>query len=498
MTGAPVLSGAPGGRYLRASLHYRALHEFREAVSVSGPFGIKLKVLSYLVLCPSSVVVALQIYRYVFKMSEAALPVAVPGMIVIGTFYYFIIASELFKEISFTPDLALLLLSPVAPAEILMSRLLFAGVRLIPLHLSVMAFPISVTICVLPSRTNPVVFVAWAVAFFASIQMLSLRTAVGLAEMSGKTHIPRELISSTTLVAGVLAASAAGFAIMDSAFWKWWQHLLWWAGSPNPVLCSSGIALLGLTVWLYLDSVHHWANTAIPPHPRHTREVGTWWGIARFSENPAIAVLQKDCRDLLRNPAYRSALIGCSVLLVVALVALWRTGGAGDKATRRMMTALALLYLVPMFVSARTLTLEKQMIGFYRLVLPEAAKLLDWKLQAQAAVNCLTCFILALPLFVLGRVNPMEPVRYAAAVIICVPLLTALAIAIGAFFPASSTNANPIGIRIPGLLAYAVPSVILYSVLLSRMIIAGVLYLLFLAPVTAALYVLGRLRLREL
>ncbi len=485
---------------MRASLRYRALHEIREAKNLSGPVRTKIKVLCYFVLLPSAVMVAYQTCRYLFTISEAALPVVVPGMILIGTFYYFIIASELFMEISFTPDLALLRISPISSAEILGSRLFFAGVRLVPLHLSVMVYPAAVIMRLPTPGTSPIVLFAWAVVFFGWIQMLSLRTAVGLAEVSGKKGIQRETISAGIFAAGMIGISPAGYTLVDSAAWRWWQHAFWWAGTPDAALYASGAAFIFSAAWLYRDSLRHWAAASISPEASRVANACYPAGATFFSESPWVAVFQKDRKDLLRNPAYRNALLACIVLLTIALLAQWKAGDAGGPSARRMTTALALLYLVPMLVSARSISVERRMLGFYRLVLPDAAKLLDWKLQAQVPANCLICSILALPLFLLvgGGVDPHEPLHYAVAVVFCVPLLTMLALTLGTYFPTSSIHSNPIGFRIPGLVLYVVPAVVLYSLLLSRMYATAALYLPFLASATLALYLCARRRLHSL
>ena len=93
------------------------------------------------------------------------------------------------------------------------------------------------------------------------------------------------------------------------------------------------------------------------------------------------------------------------------------------------MAALSMIYMAPLFVSARTVSLEYRMIGFYRLVLPKVERLLDLKWRAQAVVNCLIVGGMAMPFFLLVRqgAKSFEPAYYAAAAIVYVPLLTMLA-----------------------------------------------------------------------
>ncbi len=485
---------------LPASLRYRVLDEFRQTLKPNGPFRTKVKALSYFLLLPSAAIVAHQMYRHLFTISEAASPVVVPGMILIGTLSYFIIASELFKEISFAPDLALLRISPVSDAEVLGSRLLFVAVRLLPLYLSQMVFPISIILCRPVPGTSPGVLAVWSILVFTWVQMLAVRTAVGLAEVSSRRCIPRELVSAAILAVGVTSGAAAGFLLMDPAGWGWWQHLLYWAGSSDPALCISSAAFLGLTACHYRGSLRHWPEACAPPEASRIADRSFPSENTPFAENPAFALLQKDKKDLLRNPAYRIAFVACSVLLPLALLMQWRAGSQTGPSERRMMTALALLYLVPLLVSARTVSVERSMIGFYRLVLSDVAKLLDWKWRVQAVVNCLITSVLSLPVFLLvrGGRDPHESLHYATAVIVCVPLLTMLAMALGTFFPASSVVSSPIGIRFPGLAAFVAPAVVLYSLLLSRLYIATALYLLVLVLFTLALFARARRRLRRL
>jgi len=100
------------------------------------------------------------------------------------------------------------------------------------------------------------------------------------------------------------------------------------------------------------------------------------------------------------------------------------------------MLSLTLIYMVPLFLSARTVSLEFRMLGFYRLVMADLKRLLDAKWRAQWIVNCTIVAALALPFFLLVDRGPQsfEPAYFAAIVVVYVPLLTMLAIALGTLF----------------------------------------------------------------
>jgi hypothetical protein len=159
-----------------------------------------------------------------------------------------------------------------------------------------------------------------------------------------------------------------------------------------------------------------------------------------------------------------------------------------------MFACLALLYLVPLMTSARTVALELRMLGFYRLILPKLENLLDLKWRAQAILNCGIVSLLTLPYFLFVRQGPRpyEAAFFAGCVVVYVPILTMLAIALGTFFPARTASMNPIGMNKWGIIFYILLAIILYSFLLNYMFLDILIYSLFFLPLTLLLYMGAR------
>lgn len=159
-----------------------------------------------------------------------------------------------------------------------------------------------------------------------------------------------------------------------------------------------------------------------------------------------------------------------------------------------MFACLALLYLVPLMTSARTVALELRMLGFYRLILPKLEYLLDLKWRAQAVLNCLIVALLAFPYFLFVRQGPKpcEAAYFTGCVVVYVPVLTMLALALGTFFPARTVSINPIGMNKWGIILYALLAIVLYSFLLNYMFLDILIYSLFLIPLTLLLYLGAR------
>jgi hypothetical protein len=488
---------------MRALLYYRALHEMRQTVRWTGSVSGKVKFASYLVLLPSSIVVTVNIYRYIFNASTATddpIVVLVLGMMLLGLLYYFLVTPEFFKEISFSPDLELLYLSPLPASAVIRNRLIFANVRLLPLHVAVILFPLSFASYYAENTTRQILLVTCAGVCFVWVQMLAFRTAVSLAEKSNRYRIPREVLSAIIFFISVVSSTIAIYPFVDVRLWRHGLALLRGIAAPSWAVLGFGTAFMAMSAWLGRNALRHWpAASKIPEVSKRTTKVHSG-NNCFFAENLSLAVFQKDLKDLARNPAYRTLLPGLAFLLALALFAQWKAGSGGPASGRRMMATLTLIYMVPLFFSARVVSLEYRMIGFYRLILPRIERLLDLKWRVQAVVNCLVVGTLAVPFFLLVRQGekPFEPAYYAAAVIIYVPLLTKLAIALGTFCPSLTNPPNPIGIRPWGLGVYVLLSVVLYSFLLNYMYAGTAVYTVFLVPLTILLFFRARRHLRVL
>ena len=488
---------------MRALIYYRALHEMRRTLSWAGSVSGKVKFASYLVLLPSSIVVTLNIYKHVFNASTTAhnLNAAlVLGMMLMTILYYLLVTPELFKEISFSPELELLYISPLPASAVIRSRVIFANVRLLPLHIVVILFPLSFASYCPEKTARQILIITCSLACFVWIQMLALRTAVILAEKSNRYRIPREVLSAIIFFISVVSSTAAIYPFVDVQLWRHCLVLFPSIAAPSWIVLGFGAAFMALSAWLGRNSLRHGpAALKMPEVSKRATRVLSGKNCL-FAGSLSLAVFQKDLKDLARNPAYRTLLPGLAILLALALFAQWRAGSGGPESGRRMMASLTLIYMVPLFFSARVVSLEYRMIGFYRFILSRIGWLLDLKWRAQAAVNCLIVGTLAVPFFILVRQGekPFESAYYAAAVIIYVPLLTMLAIALDTFHPSVTIPPNPIGIRPFGMVIYVLLSIVLYSFLLNYLYLGTALYSLFLVPLTLVLFFRARRRLRVL
>lgn len=216
----------------------------------------------------------------------------------------------------------------------------------------------------------------------------------------------------------------------------------------------------------------------------------------RFSTSRSWAIFQKDLRDLLRNPAYRNALIATFLLL---LIGIWAQTRKASSSRLPMMT-LPLICYAPLLVSARAVSQEFKLLELYKLVLPYRGCLLDAKLRAHSLFNLAAALAASLPFFFLLKpgFQLSTVLCFTGEAVLCVPVLTALALALGTYFPDLSSGPGMLGVRLKGLAVYVLLGSVLYSLLLNRMAAAAGLYIVFLAGISAALFLGARRRLYAL
>jgi len=488
---------------MRALLYYRALHELRRTLCWTGPLNQKIKSACFLLLLPSGSIVMLQIYKNLFAASWAtnsSMAVFFAGMLLTGNLYYLFLAAELFREISFSPDLELLSISPLPAAAAIGNRVFFANLRLLPLHIAILLFPFSFVSFYPDTTVRRILFIICALACYVFVQTLALKTCVELAGISNRKHTPREAVSALIFIFSIVSGVAASYPLVDAKIWRQCLALFDGMEATSWALLISAALFIVVSRWLYEDSLRRWpAASRLPEIGKRAPRLLPGRNHP-FAKSPALALFQKDLKDLVRNPAYKYASLCCISLLPLMLIAQWKAGSGGPPSWRRLMASLSLIYMVPLFLSARVMSLEYRMIGFYQLVLPRVERLLDLKWRAHALVDCLAVGALALPFFLLVHQGEksFEAAYYAAAVIVYVPLLTMLAIALGTFFPSTTIPPNPIGIRSWGLAIYVLLSIVLYSFLLNYMYLGAALYSFFLAPLTIVLFFRARRHLRVL
>jgi hypothetical protein len=126
--------------------------------------------------------------------------------------------------------------------------------------------------------------------------------------------------------------------------------------------------------------------------------------------------------------------------------------------------------------------------------------LLDAKLFTQGVVNTILALAASLPFFLLLRpgFHLSAVLIFTGASLLYVPVLTALALALGTFFPELSVTPSLLGLKLKGFLLYCFMAVPLYAFLLNRMYLGTALYSVFLVPAIALLYAGARRRLETL
>jgi hypothetical protein len=416
------------------------------------------------------------------------------GTLSVGCILFLGITSEFFKEFGNAGDLRLLQLCPVHPYRIVAYRMIFALMRTTQFSLALAFFPVYVAWSVY-SSLRLVALLGVALGFFLLCLALALWTAVLLLTITGP-RVPRNALLIAFNVSLVLISIIVLYVVVDRSGWD--------VNFLRLHVREPAIAFLFFLAAFFVASGYALFRHAVSRVPRIT---GSEPAAARlfvvrqnaflFSESDRWAILQKDFRDLIRNPAYKYGAVSCLLILLLVLWGQWQGGGAAQPSSRRMMGSLSLVYIVPLLISARTVSLELRLLGFYRLVLRRLGRLLDLKWQAQSLLNCLIVAVLSFPYFPLIRrgPRPFEFVFFAGCVLTYVPLMTMLALALGAFFPSDDFGTNPVGMNKWGIILYLLLAVPLYSFLLNYMVLGILVYSLFLTSSTLLLFFGARRRL---
>jgi hypothetical protein len=453
----------------------------------------------FLLSVPLSIFAMSQVYHVMIESilpylrldeSSAFGPLAA-GVIAVGTLFFLGTTSELFREIGSAKDCELLQLCPIKPLRLVTYRIVFAFTRTTTFSIAFILFPFYY-ICSVYSSVHAFVLLIVFACFFPWNLILALWVVVCILSMQ-ILPMPRKVILVTFNVAIVLISLFIFYSFIDRASWSAMIGGFSCREPSYPFLLLMFLFFVTSGYGLFRHVLHLWPaikqEQAGGGRLRFLRLSG-----APFSERSYWAILQKDFRDLIRNPAYKYSLIACLLFFPLVLWAQWKAGVGAHPSWRRMWACLALLYIVPLMISARTVALEFRMLGFYRLILPKLAYLLDLKWRAQAVLNCLIVALLAFPYFLFVRQGPkpFEPAYFAGCVVVYVPVLTMLAIALGTFFPARTVSINPIGMNKWGITLYASLAIVLYSFLLNYMFLDILIYSLFLIPLTLLLHLGAR------
>lgn len=480
-------------------IYYRTLDELRRVygphkrISQFARLGLPLLAL------PLSVLAMSQVYHSIVAVvrsrmqpgGESVFGLFIAGTLAVGCLAFLGTSSELFREIAGAKDLDFLKLCPLPPLRVMAYRIVLVCCRSVFLLPALILYPFYY-IWSLYDSGRAAVLTAVTASFVVWCGLLSLWVAIYVASLRELRFSRKSILLAFNIVI-MLVSLPIFYCMMDRNGWNDWMRRFKVEEPSNPILLLFLAGFVVSGVLLFLGALRLW------PEVRREQVYGGRAKIPRhrgvlFSKHGHWAILQKDFKDVIRNPAYKHGFLCCLMFFPFVLWAQWKSGAAAAPSSRRTMAILSLIYLVPALVSSRTVSIELRMLGLYRLALPKLERLLDLKWRAQSILNCAIVGILAFPYFVCVRqgARVYEPFYLCGCVVAYVPLLTMLAIALGTFFPSRPGTLNPIGMGKPGMILYFGLSVILFSLLLNYMFLGVLIYSAFLAPLTLVLYLGAR------
>lgn len=513
---------------LIALLRYRMLHECRQAVR--GTSRVKLKLL-LMVLGPA--IGLFMVGGYFAFLLKSAGPLLSAGdlslrrvlevsLLAAGAMTFLIILSDTLREVWFASDSEMLAIAPISLHVSVAYRSLFAVLREAPWVALFLILPV-MTVSAFPQARLAtellivflvVLYWAWLAAAALCVASLilaasnrwrlgrhGLYVALYLLDIAIMLYVLSALQTPTGWLEGAGKFNPSGwFALLPLRQIAAVTVQVHSKGFLMPLLqVAALIATLGCPPFLfYFAAVRLWPWAERPASA--TSRAGGAFSSRRlsplFSTNRSWAIFQKDLKDLVRNPAYRSSLIATLLLLIIGL---W-TQARQPASSKQLRMTLALIYMPPLLVSARAASLEYRLLELYKLVLPCRYNLLDAKLRTQAVINVIATIVAALPLILLLKpgFETFTVLYFVGAAILFVPVMTALALALGTYFPDLSSGPSMLGVKAKGYLAYLLLGACLYSFLLNRMYLGTGVYFVFLTAITAALYLGARKRLYSL
>ncbi len=511
---------------LIALLRYRLLHEYRYALR--GTACRRLKSL-LLVLAPLFGLFVVAAYYAILVQSSAPLLSAGDGsrrrvleasLIVGGAIAFLIMFMEMLQQLWFARDGEALAIAPVSNAIGVAYRSLFAVLHGAPWIVLFLSFPLLVVFAFPRTRmATDFLILILLIAYWIWLASCAACAASLVAAAANRWRLGRHglyvalyLFQIMIFIYVFVSLEARWPTLAGRLDLPAWSALLpphqlaaIAIGTRHAGLLGSMSAVVSLTASLgcppllcYFAAVRlwHWASRPAAATKRENRIVCPRSHSLPFSNNRSWAIFQKDLRDLLRNPMYRNSLVATFFLLATGLWAQARKPAAAPL----LAATLALIYTVPLFISGRAASQEYGLLEFYKLVLPSSFSPLDAKLRCQTVVNWALTLAAALPFFLLLRPGfQMFTVLYfAGAAFLSVPVFTALALALGTYFPVISNVPSALGIRLKGFVIYTLLGAIFYSLLLNRLYLGAGICLVFLAAASTVFYRCARRRLYAL
>lgn len=493
---------------IRRIIYYRAAEELRRVLYRGSGVFDKLK-FSLFVLTPCFLFLSLlKICSIIFAFFElrASGDKSVllwhysAGMLFVSLLIFGITFFELLREIGFSQDRELLATAPLSARQLIGYRLCFACLRAAPFSIAFLSFPLGFVWFFLRHDGSLAYWVLVIMVYTIWVTLFALISACTALAGSNRWNISPHCLFFLLYMSFIGLCTLLCFNLPGQEGWNSFVGHYRAYSYPLPFFPHHQIAqamlfhnesdvsgFIAWSSWFFLTTIlsgaafffatlRLWRQASRPVAAGKDTPQFPWIFKQRtmLARSRPGAILQKDVKDLFRNPVHRYSLLGILVLLPIGM---WGQAvrqshvdliALGSPSKAMMVYSLNLLYLVPLLFSGRTVSLEFRMLDFYALALPRMSQLLEVKLRAQVIVNCLITIIAAVPFFLFLQPGPrlLEVVFFLGAVVFVVPVLTALAIALGTFFPKFSDLLEPFGIRPVGMVLYFAMTIPLYSLLL--------------------------------
>lgn len=440
--------------------------------------------------------------------TDAAVGALQAGTLAVTILTFSLTFMEVLRDFGFAPDAELFALAPLPIHRWILYRLLSVAIRSLPWSATLLAFPIIFT---LSSTHHPrsvkllISLILFFVLYWVWIVAAALFGALGALVFAARSRISRSSAYALLWLLFIGVTTTTTYCFIDPDQWmplaqKYERGSSWiWilpshqigtairldaAGHPlsahlHRFAAIATMVITGIAFWRWSLRLGRCAITPILSQESPAPVVRLRIGKPHFASRLSWMMLQKDIKDLLRNPSYRHSLVATCILLPLALWAQARSvpPASGGPPSRLMFSVLSLIYLVPFFFSMRAFALEHRLLDLYRITLPRASRVLTLKLTIQTVVNGALAGILAIPFFSLlvPKARLLEVSYFAVAVIVYLPIFTMLAIALGTLFPQVGDPPGAFGASKKGILIYFAVNVFIFAFQLEtyRQLVSG-------------------------
>lgn len=320
--------------------------------------------------------------------------------------------------------------------------------QIIVVELAVVVFltVLGVFISILLRRTTDWLRLSPHLAWGLILPAYFLGLFVGLSTILG-TGSWRELMGPRFLGMGVLPGRVLELSIRAGS------QLSSSIDSTGGALCmllASGVMLYVIHLTWSSDLLGSTARIGSPPYG--TRPFRC------FSRRLSVALFQKDCREVWRDPANRIGLGIVGLLLLATFIGQYRRLRFSDTPTKALVISVSIIILLPMLLTGRSVVSELGGLTLYRRFRIGVRRLFRLKLVPQISLNVLLGLVLTLPFLAVfwGQSTEIEICVYFLALFVLLPNMTALVLALAVLFPVGPEGNGPLPLSGTGLVVYFV------------------------------------------